>query len=55
MNNDERELKSALIDFYMLNTEELAPEINPVLNDLTDMEKRAVISFLNNIHKNLSE
>ena len=53
--NEDKELINTLIDSYMLNIGELSFLLNRVLNDLNATEKKAIVSFLNNIHYNLSE
>ena len=53
--NEDTELINYLIDFYMLNIGELSSLLNQVLSDLSVIEKKAIISFLNNISKNLSD
>lgn len=51
----DNELVNILVDCYMLNIEALSSLLNSVVNDLSVVEKKAMISFLNNIHKNLDE
>lgn len=53
--NEDKELIDALVDSYMLNIGELSSLLNRVLNDLNAIEKKAIISFLNNIYRNLSD
>ncbi|MBP1631148.1 MAG: hypothetical protein H6Q15_2041 [Bacteroidetes bacterium] len=51
----DNELVNVLVDCYMLNIETLSSLLNSVVNDLSIVEKNAMISFLNNIFKNLDE
>lgn len=49
------ELVNILVDCYMLNIEALSCLLNSVVSDLSVVEKKTMISFLNNIYKNLDE
>lgn len=51
----DKELVNVLVDCYMLNIDALSSLLNSVVNDLSVVEKKAMISFLNNIYKNLDE